>query len=449
MIGATNVQPGPRMAGAFIRNVQVRLDSPDAGATVTSPTPALQATNLDPFRRSGYVVFQLDRVANFATDLLQTSANIAVLGWADVPANWAAASIGNGLWTWRARSTGVKVGAGPAIPNGRWAGVRTFVESGGTAVRSLYLYVNKAMPDFAAGVGSNARSLYLYVDRSMYEDVIGVEARSLYLYVDQSMYEDVIFAGFARSLYLFLTRKDGEVFPWLNHLSPTEQYEGGQVDLYGDGFGQYLDAQETETPVVTVSSTNGGNIGLYAIDRTALEWQSTSGASAWIRFTWTNPKRIVAIVLEGSANGTFWGKPRFTFDDATSQDGTVDVPAASTFAQDSQIPVGSQRQVYWLATPKDTTYVQVSNAPTSGSGTNRGFSEVWIVEEIIPNQDAEPSRAWLNLDYIYAQDMGIVDWKNRSPNFYPANSGTPILPAATVTVPVGAVSGLVKVQEGA
>ena len=43
--------------------------------------------------------------------------------------------------------------------------------------------------------------------------------------------------------------------------------------------------------------------------------------------------------------------------------------------------------------------------------------------------------------------MGIVVWTNRSPNLYPANSGVPILPAATVTVPSGAVSGLVTVEE--
>ena len=43
--------------------------------------------------------------------------------------------------------------------------------------------------------------------------------------------------------------------------------------------------------------------------------------------------------------------------------------------------------------------------------------------------------------------MGIVSWRNRSPNWHPANSGVAPLPAATVTVPAGAVSGLVTVQE--
>jgi hypothetical protein len=43
--------------------------------------------------------------------------------------------------------------------------------------------------------------------------------------------------------------------------------------------------------------------------------------------------------------------------------------------------------------------------------------------------------------------MGIVAWLTRSPNWYPANSGIAPLPAATVTVPSGAVSGLVYVEE--
>lgn len=44
--------------------------------------------------------------------------------------------------------------------------------------------------------------------------------------------------------------------------------------------------------------------------------------------------------------------------------------------------------------------------------------------------------------------MGIVAWSGRSPGWWPANSGLPIGPAATVTVPSDAVSGLVRVVEG-
>jgi hypothetical protein len=440
MIGATNVQPGPRMAGAFMRNVQVRLASPAPGGDNTSATVTLQGVNLDPFRRSGYVAFQLDRIATYSSPEAQTSANVAVLGWADVPASWASSAIGNGTWLYRARSTGVSVGAGPGL-TGRYAASVSFTQSGGAGItRSLYLYMNKELESIIPAVGANARALYLYMNKAY---ILSLAARNLYLYVNKAYSLEIL----ARALYLYEAKRDGEVFPWLNHISPEEQYEGGQVDLYGDGFGQYLDAQETVAPTISVSSTNGSNIADYANDRTAAEWQSTSGAAAWIRFTWGAAKRIVGIALEGSRNGTSWGIPRFRFDDASSQDGTVTVPAPS-LAATTEYPVGPWRQLYWLATPKDSTYVEIAIA-SGGSGTNRGFAEVWIVEEIVPAQNAEPSRAWINLDYPYALDFGIVDWRNRSPGFYPANGGGALTPAATVTVPVGAVSGLVKVQEGA
>lgn len=428
-----------------MRNVQTLLVSPAPGGTNTSSTATLQAKNLDPFRRTGYVSFQVDRSGVFTSPEAQTSPNVSVLGWADVPAQWVSAAIGNGQWYWRARSWGVLVGAGPGV-TGRYATTQGFTQEGGEGIpRSLYLYLNKAIQTEVAGVGDNARSLYLYVNKALYEGVIAVEARSLYLYVNKAMYEGVLTAGLVRSLYLYLSAKDGEVFPWLNHINPTEQYVLGQVDLYGDGFGQFLDASDPVAPAITVSSTNGGNIPGNAMDRTAAEWQSTSGAAAWIRFTWGSAKRIVAVVLEGALANS-WGIPRFRFDDASSQDGTVTVPAGTAATRDTQYPVGARRQVYWLATPKVSTYVEVAIA-SGGSGTNRGFSEVWVIEETVPPQAAETSRAVLNLGLPAEQTMGIVAWLTRSPNWYPANSGIAPLPAATVTVPSGAVSGLVYVEE--
>lgn len=443
MIGASNVQPGPRIAGAFMRNVQTRLASPAAGATNTSGTVQLQAVLLDPLKRSGYVSFQLDSNGTFTSPDAQTSPNVAGVGWADVPVAWTSTAILNGRWYYRARSWGVLVGAGPGV-TGRYATPIQFTQAGGAGIpRSLYLYVNKAIQTVVPGVGDNARSLYLYVNKALYTGVIRVEARSLYLYVNKAMYSGVLPSGFSRSLYLYLSAKDGEVFPYLNHINPTEQYELGQVDLFGDGFGQYLDA--TQSATLTVSSTNGGNVADNVRDGTSAEWQSTSGAAAWVRFTWGTAKRIVAVVLEGSIANS-WGIPRFKFDDASQQDGTVTVPAGTAATRDTQFPVGARRQVYWLATPKVSTYVEVAIA-SGGSGTNRGFSEAWVIEEAVPPEAAETSRAVLNLSLPTEQNMGIVAWLNRSPNFYPANGGVAPLPAGTVTVPSGAVSGLVFVEE--
>ena len=108
--------------------------------------------------------------------------------------------------------------------------------------------------------------------------------------------------------------------------------------------------------------------------------------------------------------------------------------------------VGPWRGVYWLAIPKDWTYVEIAvgvrrirNEPGAHGGLDPGGDR--------PAQAAETARAVLNLDLPSETTMGIVEWITRSPNFYPANSGVPPLPAATVTVPTGAVSGLVQVEE--
>jgi len=436
--------PGPRLAGAFMRNVRALAVSPAPGADNTSATVTLQGKTLDPFQRTGAAKFQLDRSGAFGSAEQQTSSGVTVAGWADTPASWASSAFGNGLWYYRVRSSGVRIGSGPSVPDGRWAGPIAFTQSGGAGLpRSLYLYENKGIQSVVAGVGTSSRDLYLYVNKGVRNHLDKPYPRSLYLFENRSMYPGVIFAGFKRALYLYLSAKDGEVFPYLNHLSPAEQYEGGQVDLYGDGLGQYLDA--TQAATLTVSSTYSSNVVDNVRDGTAAEWKSTSGASAWVRFTWGTAKRIVAVVLEGGLADP-WGTPRFRFSDASSQDGVGAVPTPAAVLRDAQYPVGSGRTAYWLATPKLSTYVEVAIA-SGGSGTNRGFSEAWVIEEAVPPQNAELSRSWLNLDLLSEQDMGIVVWTNRSPNWHPANGGLTPLAAATVTIPAGAVSGLVTVQE--
>lgn len=432
------------MAGAFMRNVQVRPASPLSGTTNTSGTVQFSGTLLDPLRRSGAIVFQVDFSGRFDSSYLQTSPNTTGIGWADVPIAWTSAAMINGTYLWRARSTLVKVGAGPSLPSGRYTSLISFNQAGGAGVpRALYLYANRGVQTVIAAVGANARGLYLYANRGVRNYLDPIPARGQYLYFNRAFISSIV----GRGLYLYAAAKDGEVFPYLNHISPVEQYIGGQVSLYGDGFGQHLEARASAT--LTSSTIYSGNVASNIRDGSSAEFWSSLGASSWIRFTWGVAKRIVAVAIEGvTANPAVsnWGVPQFRFDDASSQNGGVGIAQAVGQYRSTEYPVGGQRQVFWLATPKTTTWLEIGIA-SGGLGTNRGLAEAWILEEIVPAENAETSRAWLNLGLPSATDMGIVSWMNRSPNWYPANSGVAPQPAGVVTIPVGAVSGLVYVQE--
>jgi hypothetical protein len=405
------------MAGAFIANVQSLPTSPASGATNTATTVTVQGKNLDPFMRLGAAQFQVDRIATFATPDLQTSSNVTVQGWAATPAQWVSATIGNGTWVYRVRSTLVRVGGGPGV-TGRYSTPVEFTQSGGALVRGLYLYVNRSVATGVPITGSNGRSLYLYVNHSVF------------VYVA------------SRSLYLYRNARDGEVSPWLNHINPTEQYILGQVDLYGDGFGQYLEVAAGAT--ITVDSVNGGYVAENAVDRSNGSWVSNNNrANAWIRFTFPSTKRIVGVALEGAGNN--WGVPRFVFSSGADIDGVVAVPGGAD--NSPEYPCGGTRRLYWFpSTPRDTTFVEI-RGPAGDGTTFIGLYEVWIIEEVVPAQNAETSRAALNLGFPFETTMGIVAWQNRSPNFWPANSGVPPLPAATVTVSVDSESGLMYVEE--
>lgn len=295
--------------------------------------------------------------------------------------------------------------------------------------RALYLYENLGVQALSV----TARSLYLYENMGIW--AISVLARALYLYENVGI---EALAVLTRALYLYEATRDGEVFPWLMKIDPVEQYTGGQVDLFGDGFGEVLEAAAGAT--ITVDSVNGSNVAAFAVDRSTGSWVSNGGAAAWIRFTFASPKKIVAIALEGS--GATWGVPEFRFSDGGANvTGATAVPAG--VAVGTEYPVGTTRTLYALPAPRTTTYVEIRIA-SGGSGT-RGLSEVWILEDL--DDQAETSRAWLNFGELAMTDLGIVLWANRSPNLWPANSGVPILAAATVTLPAAAVSGLVIVRE--
>jgi hypothetical protein len=429
---------GTRMWGAYLKRSDTRPNSPSEGGTNTSSTVSLSAYATDPLARATRTTFYLDRLTLFNTSSLQTSAQVN--GYGGQLATWASSAIPNFTWYWRAR-TSVSIGNGDATV-GPYTTAISFQQAGGAGVpRSLYLYENKSMWARTPGVGSNARSLYGYVNKSIWprQPAVGSNARDLYLYLNRAMPFPRVPA--ARSLYTYRNSRDGEVFPWLNHINPEEQYELGQVDLYGDGFGQYVEVAAGAT--ITVDSTNGSYIKDYAVDRGVGSWISNSNQSgAWIRFTWGATKRIVAVALESASNG--WGTPLFKFSAGADVVGGSGVPLGSN--RNPEYPCGGTRTLYTFPEYRDTTYVEVR--VNGGGGTSSiGFYEVWIYEEIVPAQNAEGARSVLNLGLLSEQSMGVVSWQNRSPNFWPANSGVAPLPAATVTVPSAAVSGLVNVEE--
>ncbi len=303
--------------------------------------------------------------------------------------------------------------------------------------RSLYLYENIGVQPLSVP----ARTLYLYANRGVEDQV--VEARSLYLYANRGI---EALAVLARSLYAYEQLRDGEVSPWLMAISPTEQYRGGQVDLYGDGLGELLEAAAGAT--ITTSSVSGGNVGGKAVDRTAAEWISTDTTTdAWIRFTFAAAKTLVGIALEARTAGPAWGAPVFRF-----SDGGADVVGAALGLLDASLssaeyPVGGGRVYYALPAPRTCTWVEVRSTNNGAGNSGRGLREVWILEDL--DQAAESSASVLNRGLGTETALGIVAWSNRSPGLWPANGGLPIEKAATVTVPADAESGLVVVEEDA
>ena len=200
--------------------------------------------------------------------------------------------------------------------------------------RSLYLYENRGVPNAGDVL---ARTLYANVNRGVW-NTGDIEARSLYLDENRGVQALEVLA---RAVYAYEATRDGEVSPWLMKLKPTEQYRGGQVSLYGDGFGELLEAAAGAT--ITTSSVSGGNVGGNTVDRAAAEWISTDTvADAWIRFTFGAAKTIVGIALEARVTDPTFGAPTFRF-----SDGGPDVVGAAlghlAVLGGSEYPVGAGR----------------------------------------------------------------------------------------------------------
>lgn len=146
--------------------------------------------------------------------------------------------------------------------------------------RSLYLYVNEGAALVAGHAPAPqdvmARSLFLFVNEGTHGHPVGGEpldaddvlARSLFLFVSIAHDRDTTDVA-ARSLYLYEAYTNDELFPWIERITPTEQYRGGQVSIYGDGFGADPAAE-------------GGSVRLGAYDPAVSGPGETMGIVSWI-----------------------------------------------------------------------------------------------------------------------------------------------------------------------
>jgi hypothetical protein len=282
--------------------------------------------------------------------------------------------------------------------------------------RALYLYENDSINPVTAGVGSNARDLYAYEND-------GVQVQSVP----------------ARGLYAYEATYDLPVVPWIDHIDPVQQYPSGQVQIFGDGLGQFDEVGAGAT--ITASSTNGSNIPANVTHRNSDYWQSND-ASPWLRFTFSGSTTLYGIALSDlvDAATNVWGTPLFRFSSGADVIGASAVPIPTTSYRPAEYPVGMVRTLYVFPAERTVSWVEV-RVSSGGAGAARGLSQVWIYAD--DGKTAEPSTVSLN-----GETSGVSGpWLNRSPGLWPANSGIPLTAAGTMTVPADGTSGLVKVSE--
>lgn len=300
--------------------------------------------------------------------------------------------------------------------------------------RDLYLYENRGLQATTV----TARDLYPYENRGV--QALAIQARDLYEYENLAIQALAILM---RDLYGYEAMRDSPVTPWLLQLVPNEQFPLGAVDLYGDGLGQFTEVGAAATK--TASSTNGSNIPANVSARSASTfWESNDGSGAWLRFTFGTAQTLYAIALEDLVNATTnrWGTPLFRFSDGGADVvGASPVPIPQSTNRTTEYPVGNVRTLYVLPAERTgITWVEV-RVSSGGAGSARGLSQAWVYAD--QGQNAEGSV----VDLI-AEACGIVGtWLNRSPNWWPANSGIPPAKAVTFTVPSDGISGLVTVGE--
>lgn len=288
--------------------------------------------------------------------------------------------------------------------------------------RALYLVENVGMQALAVA------------ERALYEvENVGMQALTV---LERGLYEQESLGIQAltvleRALYNHENQTDDQMFPWLEKITPDAQFRGGQVTLYGDGFGDWVEVAHTAT--MSASSGSPAN----AIDNTQAAWVPSDGTSSWIRVTFANPgQKVVAIALEQTAAGTDFGAPLFHFSDLGADVTPGNDPAR--YVAMTNVPVGTGRTLYVLSTPRTCDWVEV-HTPNAG-GSNPSLAELWVWAS-----DGESARTGVVL--LNAESCGVVSWASRSPLLWPSNLGSNETGAIVMTVPSDAVSGLVKVEQ--
>lgn len=266
----------------------------------------------------------------------------------------------------------------------------TLPPAGPPTARCLYLYENRGVQALAI----TARDLYDYVNVGL--QGIEVLARDLYEYENRGLWA---IAVLARAMYEYESAKELPVFPWLLKIVPNQQFPLGQIDLYGDGLGQYAEVGAGST--ITASSTNGGNLPAHVATRSATDyWQSTDGATAWLRFTFATAQKVSAIALEDLNTDLVasqsWGVPLFRFSDAGADVvGGSAAPHSTNLQHDAEFPVGNVRTLYILPAERTVTWVEV-RVSSGGGGSARGLGQAWVYAD--QGVDAEGSVVTLSSD---------------------------------------------------
>ncbi len=114
---------------------------------------------------------------------------------------------------------------------------------------------------------------------------------------------------------------------------------------------------------------------------TANDWESNNdGANSYIQWEWNSDVQVSSVQLRnGTRSGASWGTPRFTFDDATYQDGGE--------------AVSSDGFTTYNLTPKTTATLKVSVA-SGGSGGYRGFAETVVTGDVTPPGEGGGGNPW-------------------------------------------------------
>jgi len=168
------------------------------------------------------------------------------------------------------------------------------------SARTLYLYYNREV----AGAGDApldgediaARALYVYYNR---EPALTWDSRTLYVYYNRCacMLGEYVAA---RTLYTYGAWTEDEIFPWIERIVPNEQYPGGQVAIYGDGFGDDADAETSAVRFGDVDATVAGPGDLMGI----VTWSTRSAglypANSGVR---SSPAIVVTVPVDAEDGG--------------------------------------------------------------------------------------------------------------------------------------------------